>query len=41
MFVEHVREGDTSGLNMSTSSTSSTASGFGTTGTSTSRGTSM
>jgi hypothetical protein len=37
MFIEHVREGDTTGLNISTS----VASGFGATGTSTSTGTSM
>jgi cell division septum initiation protein DivIVA len=40
MFIEHVREGDTTGLNISTSA-SATSSGFGTTGTSTGRSTSI
>ena len=37
MFIEHVREGDTTGLNIS----QSTSTGFGTTGTSTSSATSL
>ncbi|HEU4720191.1 MAG TPA: hypothetical protein VFS59_02415 [Gemmatimonadaceae bacterium] len=40
MFVELVRQGDTTGLNLSPSATAGT-SGFGTTGTSTSSGTSI
>src|SRR5215218_8135459 len=40
MFIEHVREGDTTGLNLSPSATA-TSSGFGTTGTSPRSGTSM
>jgi hypothetical protein len=34
LFVEYVREGDTTGLNMSPSASTASASGFGTTGTS-------
>ena len=39
MFVEHVREGDTTGLNISPSAATESSAGFGTTGTSTSSGT--
>ena len=41
MFVEHVREGNTTGLNISPSAASATSAGSGTTGTSTSSGTSI
>jgi hypothetical protein len=40
LFVEHVREGDTTGLNLSPSASSTTSAGFGASGTSTSTGTS-
>ena len=40
LFVEYVREGDTTGLNLSPSATSTSSTDFDSTGTSTSRGTS-
>jgi cell division septum initiation protein DivIVA len=41
MFVEHVREGDTTGLNIAPAAATGSSAGLGTTGTSTSSGTSI